>query len=490
MDSRPYKIKRPAGVEKFVLENANCAYLIFNKKENTVFCTIRNKNIRRSASKLTHNKPVCCGSCSQNCKATPKETRYGRQGLTEVGRILWLTKEKDVVYAQLDDYKIDYQEKQARISYNPVEQYKISTEERVRYEKQYPDYFGGNGRWERANRFRLPKPASYTQYNYGHGFKTLLYTGNLEKINVGLLRYADTAALARLVEEDAYEYLYLLYQWSTYRSVELLYKAGFTNIIKDRALEKGSKHINWRGTSLREILRCSPAEVKALQRTNPDFKDLKAYSKGKEFITDMRVEYIPLFQDYYAECHLEEIAAQANLQRAVEYIYSKGITPRDYCDHLRLLSKTGQRKNSGNFFPDDFHAKHEELTQLYASRKSTILNTGVKKAAEAVAKLEYSSGDLTIVPAKEIAELGKESHCLGHCVRTYDEKISEGRAYIFFVRQQAKPETPYYTLELSPSYNLVQCRGARNCDMTDEVRNFVKEWMTFVKQQTKKKGAA
>ena len=361
-------------------------------------------------------------------------------------------------------------------------------EERIRYEKQYPVYFGGGGRWERATRFRLPKPASYTQCNYG--FKTLLYTKNLEKVSVGPLRYADTAALARLVEEDAYEYLYLLYQWCTYRSVELLYKAGFTNIIKDRALEQGSKCINWRGTSLKKILRCSSAEVKALRRANPNFKDFEAYRWGKDVIASMRVEFIPLLRHYYAQQHLKEIAGQVKLQRAMEYIYSQGITLNDYCDHLRLLSKTGQRKNSGNFYPDDFHAKHEELTKLYADRKKASVNIGIKKTAEAVGKLEYSLGDLTIAPAKDITELDKESHCLGHCVRTYDEKISEGRAYIFFIRRQKEPETPYYTLELSPSYKLVQCRGDHNCDMTNEVRSFVQEWMKFVNKQTKKKGAA
>lgn len=490
--NRPYKIERPAGVEKFILKNANEAYLLFSKKENTVFCTIRNAQIRRSANKLAHNKSVRCSSCSQNCEAIPKETRYGRQGLTETGRVLWFTKEKDTVYAQLDEYKIDYQDEEARVTYNPVEQYKISAKERIRYEKQYPVYFGGGGRWERATRFRLPKPASYTQYNYGRPpfFKTLLYTKNLEKVNVGPLRYADTAALARLVEEDAYEYLYLLYQWCTYRSVELLYKAGFTNIIKDRALEQGSKCINWRGTSLKKILRCSPAEVKALRRANPNFKDLEAYRRGKDIIANMRVEFIPLLRHHYAQQRLIEIEGQVNLQRAMEYICSKEITLNDYCDHLRLLSKTGQRKNSGNFYPDDFHAKHEELTKLYAARKKASVNIGIKKAAEAAGKLEYSSGDLTIVPAKEITELDKESHCLGHCIRTYDEKISEGRAYIFFIRRQKEPETPYYTLELSPSHKLVQCRGDHNCDMTDEVRSFVQEWMKFVNKQTKKKGVA
>ena len=42
---------------------------------------------------------------------------------------------------------------------------------------------------------------------------------------------------------------------------------------------------------------------------------------------------------------------------------------------------------------------------------------------------------------------------------------------IFFIRQKAAPEKPYYTLEWHG--RVVQCRGFRNCEMTPEVKAFV-----------------
>ena len=49
---------------------------------------------------------------------------------------------------------------------------------------------------------------------------------------------------------------------------------------------------------------------------------------------------------------------------------------------------------------------------------------------------------------------------------------------------------PYYTLQLSPDFKVVQCRGDHNRDMTEEVKQFVQKWAVFVNKQTKKKGAA
>lgn len=101
---------------------------------------------------------------------------------------------------------------------------------------------------------------------------------------------------------------------------------------------------------------------------------------------------------------------------------------------------------------------------------------------------EYSSDRLQITTAKNSKELAEESSILGHCVRTYTEKVAEGRTYIFFVREKTKPDQPYYTLELTTELKVAQCRGEHNCAMTPEVREFVQEWEKFIAK--KKKGAA
>ena len=55
-----------------------------------------------------------------------------------------------------------------------------------------------------------------------------------------------------------------------------------------------------------------------------------------------------------------------------------------------------------------------------------------------------------------------------------------------FIRKAENPDLPYYTLELSPKGDIVQCRGNHNCDMTDEVKAFVKLWHETVVMKKKK----
>ena len=68
----------------------------------------------------------------------------------------------------------------------------------------------------------------------------------------------------------------------------------------------------------------------------------------------------------------------------------------------------------------------------------------------------------------------------------YVDKVCSSRCAILFIRKAEKPDLPYYTLELSPKGDIVQCRGNHNCDMTDEVKVFVKLWHETVVMKKKK----
>ena len=74
--------------------------------------------------------------------------------------------------------------------------------------------------------------------------------------------------------------------------------------------------------------------------------------------------------------------------------------------------------------------------------------------------------------AESQEDLNVESSVLGHCVRTYGDRVAEGKTIIYFIRRSEKPDEPYYTLEIRPEGEFVQCRGEHNCIMTPEVEAF------------------
>lgn len=55
---------------------------------------------------------------------------------------------------------------------------------------------------------------------------------------------------------------------------------------------------------------------------------------------------------------------------------------------------------------------------------------------------------------------------------------------IFFIRLEADPEKPFYTLEWKG--RVVQCRGFKNCDMTPEVKAFVKAFEQKMQEYERK----
>ena len=72
-------------------------------------------------------------------------------------------------------------------------------------------------------------------------------------------------------------------------------------------------------------------------------------------------------------------------------------------------------------------------------------------------------------------EIKKEGEALHHCVATYIRRVASGETNILFIRKKETPMVPFYTLEYKNG-KVVQCRGMRNCDMTAEVKTFVKAW--------------
>ena len=148
-------------------------------------------------------------------------------------------------------------------------------------------------------------------------------------------------------------------------------------------------------------------------------------------------------------------------------------------------------KNKKVLFPKDLREAHQQTSNAIKISKDQIrqkeFEEGIRKVYD---KPEFIDGNLLIRSAASINELCEESKALSHCVRTYTDKVCAGKCAILFIRRIEAPDLPYYTLELSPNGNIVQCRGDHNCGMTEEVKVFVKLWHETVVMKKKKGKAA
>lgn len=129
------------------------------------------------------------------------------------------------------------------------------------------------------------------------------------------------------------------------------------------------------------------------------------------------------------------------------------------------------------------------LAEQVKIQRTELENAAIKKVAE-LQKMDIKRDGFILKIAESQEDLNVESSVLGHCVRTYGDRVAKGETIIFFIRRKEKPDEPYYTLEIRPEGKFIQCRGEHNCSMTPEVEAFkdlvVAEFNRRLKQKERK----
>ncbi|MDD2218289.1 MAG: PcfJ domain-containing protein, partial [Eubacteriales bacterium] len=170
---------------------------------------------------------------------------------------------------------------------------------------------------------------------------------------------------------------------------------------------------------------------------------------------------------------------------------------RDYKDYIKELVELGYDLTDEYYlFPKSLTEAHGrtsaelrlkiEREQVAVARKETMQYK--KKVLPHLIPLALEADGFKIFPVASKADLLAEGRTQHHCVAGYWDRVRSGSTAIFLIRRVTAPELNFYTLELNPKNKTVQqCRGIRNCGMTEEVEAFVGKWLSeVVKKQLKK----
>lgn len=490
----PYKLKRPADLESYILRVvADETYLIFERKKETVLCTRCGKKEKSAeAEYLQHKEKAYCPFCGEEAIAIEK--RYGRKNLTEFGRILWFRKAGRVTFAQLDEYDIDYTGDKPKVYFWPSAQYRFCKESQEYYKHTpadcwYPDI------WEKRKNIHLPEASGglWNYYKLPKYQKTVTHTSiisgkgkDLRHANMNMLR------LGYKNLDDPYGIIKYIHFFLKYQSVELLEKAGFNKVVAER-LQRGTTAVNWRATDLRKILKLNNGEIKDFRAAGGEVWMLEIYQYTRKKGQHIPFETAKKLTEWNMKEKLDEVCKYTKIEKVLKYLDGQqDMRLGDYVDYLKECNKLGyDMKNKKVLYPENLQDAHKATSFAVEAAKDNLkqkdFEEGIKKA---YGKPEFTDGNLLIRPAASINELCKESKALSHCVRTYTDRVCAGKCAILFIRKVSEPDLPYYTLELSPNGNIVQCRGDHNCDMTEEVKVFVKLWHETVVMKKKKGKAA
>jgi hypothetical protein len=202
--------------------------------------------------------------------------------------------------------------------------------------------------------------------------------------------------------------------------------------------------------------------VKLLKKYNYSIEEIVEKSPYSWYVTSVPMALIP--------------NKEAGLAYMIDYLY------RDYYNMLIQLSDEAKRQFPT--FPKNVEKYHDLMLPIFnreqAYRKEKQLaekqERYITNVYDKAVKYNYSDDNYSIKACEKLVDLSIEGGVLQHCVGSYVNSVSEGREYILFLRKNSEPDTPYFTVDLTPDNHVRQIHGKCNCNITKDIKPFVEAW--------------
>lgn len=310
-------------------------------------------------------------------------------------------------------------------------------------------------------------------------------------------------------------YGYLKFYCSYPEITEKLMKEGYQSVIGNYLCGGMKGVFNFRATTVSGFLKLDKRHIKYLKELNKQIyksdimamqivkkNNIKFSKENFSFLTDhwCDLKLIDLMLNFVGIQKLRTYAKRQgefcafNSHQNGEYMFFENY--RDYIAQCKKLSYDLTDKNI--VMPANVFQAHQELTDLLnrkaAEEKARENAQKLKRFSKRLSKLQkkysYTDGTFLIRPAEDYEDLCKEGTVLHHCVYSnYADDYIKGKTDILFIRRVSEPDSPYYTMEYKND-TVIQCRGLRNCSTTNEIRAFIENWKTYMKNNLKKKEEA
>lgn len=470
---------------------------IFYKREGKKInglCSVCGHEVVLEVAK--HNKKGVCPHCKQAVMLKAKGKATMVRDTSSISVINSANGALLVRHLELNRYYYGYQFSTRKLVLQPEvrahERYRFIIEGgKIKTFQQTNDY-RSNYKWV----WREEKNFDPTEYYYyAPAIKSFLYTMNLKKELHGTpWKYSQIGEYARAIKEE-FSVMGYLKQYYYKPVIEYLFKLGLTNLLEEVLRgheERGSMDIY--GKTLKQVLMFNKNELRFIQENNLNSAEIKLFRicQEKKYKVDINfIKWTSKYDIYKAFLILKfttptKTLNYLNKQRDYDIRYALS----DWADYLETAEQIGYNtKSDSTLFPKNLKRAHDKVMLMKKQKRVEHLDGIIKAQEEQLNKLFKLEGEKLIIRApKSAKEIVAEGSSLGHCVGGYVEKVAKNETTILFVRRASRPNKPFYTIEYNTKdVKVMQCRGKSNCNMTDEVKQFVKQWEEAVNKKLKRK---
>lgn len=275
-------------------------------------------------------------------------------------------------------------------------------------------------------------------------------------------------------------------------NVEHLVREHLEEVVKD--ILSGVRGINWKGRRPRDMLGLTKPEVKAVFSARLSLRAVNLYKRypGTFDLWEDRNLLRSITGGF-----LGWVQNEPDVMKALRYVQRcmrQGV--REYnvyhmlTDTRRMLAQLGHEMTEHNLWPRNLQETHDKAAaEIKAIERAKTAREWEKeqgiwdRIAEKLSPLCWEDAGMLIRPVSSRMELVREGDMLDHCVASYAERLKREESYILLIRRTDKPDTPYFTLNLSKSGSIIQCHGYKNDRFLpggtrpQEIKDFEQRWM-------------
>lgn len=181
---------------------------------------------------------------------------------------------------------------------------------------------------------------------------------------------------------------------------------------------------------------------------------------------------------------LVRIKGPKNWKGYMEMIIGLSAGEKDkYLDYLKMLDAIGEegKKCDWKFKNEEeldaaIHALAPVYSMILDKKEYARCEKGFKNQQDKWEAYCYKNEMFSITYPKNPSDMIQEGICLHHCAKKFIDKVADGETTILFIRQNQKPDKPFYTLEIRDDA-VRQCHGFDNKDVeSTDLADFLADW--------------
>lgn len=466
------------------MKNRLKQYLIINRKENTCYCTYCEKSGEIPWHFGAHREQNYCPKCGSS--ATVIENSHNFSGSvieSEANCVVFLSKpDNENLYISCYNLTLYFVKAELRpkIEIDETQRYIFTEKLAVRYgrdklwerEAVLPGCYRYYYTWSNWKvRTQVTEPVFRNQ-SFGRMYEPAYSLINTAAINNTCMRYCALDMISDRISPMRY----LIY-YRKHPGIERFVKLGMNDIVSQALSPCSTIEINYKETEPHKMLGLSREMFQVVRSGQIDLRSIKSLLEHfQKLSVDKYAIYHAIIRNRYSTldsvCELTHTVPEQLLKYLIRQRnkYGEYIDIGYYDDYISICREIGYNlTDSIVLFPRDITAAHDRVVSARAAiiaEKERRKNIERDKQLQALQKqrkaLEFRFGRHIAILPQSCEEIVQEGAALHHCVAGYAERHAKGALTIMFLRREDKPAEPYYTIEVSDDFEIVQCRGLYN----------------------------